>query len=251
MIVLQKINLFFSVYLEGLKSFRKPLLWLPFLLYTLAQFLLLLALVYFYTPLISFVFVPMIKRFMGEFVLHYPAYFLFLPKIFSRANLLLGGILGIISFGWATYLFFSYFLSEKRIELAEGLKVTFSKYLLLLGIWAIETAVLLGWFFFVSRVGRGFLEGSFKKELAFEVLSFGTGVLFYGLFAFAVPAIILSGRNIISALGLSVSIYKRNFFSTYLFVLLPNLLSLPFTFINRNSSFLILSFRIPIALLRS
>jgi len=242
MTLLQKINLFFSIYLAGLKSFKKPLLWLPFLLYALAQLLLLLALVYFYSPLISFAFVPMIKRFMGEFVLHYPVYFLFLPKIFSRANLLLGGIFGIITIGWATYLFFSYFLQDKRIELAEGLKVVFSKYLFLLGIWVIETAVLLGWFFFISRVGRGFLEGSFKRELAFEILSLGSGVLFYGLFAFTIPAIILSGRNIISALGLSVSIYKRNFFSTYFFVLLPNLLSLPFTFLNRRAAFLISKF---------
>ena len=239
---LEKINLFFSVYLAGLKSFKKPLLWLPFVLYALIQILLLLALVNFYSPLLSLTFIPLIKKFIGEFALHYPAYFLFLPKIFSRANLLLGGIIGSFTIGWGTYLFFSHFLPDNRIKVAEGVKVSFSKYLLLLGVWAIETIVLLGWFFLISRVGRGFLGGSFKRELAFELLSLGSGLIFYGLFAFTISAIILSGRNIISALGLSISIYKRNFFSTYLFVLLPNLLTLPFTFLNRRAIYLISKF---------
>jgi len=239
---LEKINLFFSVYLAGLKSFKKPLLWLPFVLYALIQILLLLALVNFYSPLLSLTFIPLIKKFIGEFALHYPAYFLFLPKIFSRANLLLGGIIGSFTIGWGTYLFFSYFLPDNRVKVAEGVKVSFSKYLLLLGVWAIETIVLLGWFFLISRVGRGFLGGSFKRELAFELLSLGSGLIFYGLFAFTISAIILSGRNIISALGLSISIYKRNFFSTYFFVLLPNLLTLPFTFLNRRAIYLISKF---------
>jgi hypothetical protein len=242
MTLLQKINLFFSVYLEALKSLKKPLLWVPFILFALAQFLLLLALVNFYAPFISFVFIPIIKKIMGEFVLHYPVYFLFLPKIFSRANLLLSGILGIIALGWATYLFFSYFLPDKRVELKEGLKTAFSRYLLLLVIWIIETVVILAWFLFLSRAGRGFVGGSFKKELAFEIFGLCSGVVFYGLFAFTIPAIILGGRNIFTALGLSISIYIRNFFSTYFFVLLPNLLTLPFTFLNRNTAFLISKF---------
>ena len=239
---LEKVNLFFSVYLAGLRSFKKPILWLPFVLYALIQILLLLALINFYSPLLSLVFIPLIKKFIGEFVLHYPAYFLFLPKIFSRANLLLGGIIGSFTIGWGTYLFFSFFLPDNRIKLTEGIKVAFSKYLLLLGVWAIETIVLLGWFFLISRVGRGFLGGSFKRELAFELLSLGSGLIFYGFFAFTISAIILSGRNIISALGLSISIYKRNFFSTYLFLLLPNLLTLPFTFLNRRAIYLISKF---------
>jgi hypothetical protein len=239
---LEKINLFFSVYLAGLRSFKKPILWLPFVLYALIQILLLLALVNFYSPLLSLIFIPLIKKFIGEFVLHYPAYFLFLPKIFSRVNLLLGGIIGSFTIGWGTYLFFSFFLPDNRIKLTEGIKVAFSKYLLLLGVWAIETIVLLGWFFLISRVGKGFLGGSFKRELAFELLSLGSGLIFYGFFAFTISAIILSGRNIISALGLSISIYKRNFFSTYLFLLLPNLLTLPFTFLNRRAIYLISKF---------
>ncbi len=217
-------------------------MWTPFVLFALVQFLLLLALVNFYAPFLSFAFIPVIKKVMGEFVLHYPVYFLFLPKIFSRANLLLSGILGIISLGWATYLFFSFFLPDKRVKLAEGLKVVFSRYLILLGVWVIETVIILAWFFLLSRAGRGFLQGSLKKELVFEIFGLCSGVVFYGLFAFTLPSIMLSGKNIFTAIGLSVSIYKRNFFSTYFFVLLPNLLTLPFTFMNRNAPFLISRF---------
>ena len=242
MTLLQKINFFFSVYLSALKSLKKPLLWVPFILFALIQFLLLLALVNFYIPFLSFALIPVIKKVMGEFVLHYPVYFLFLPKIFSRANLLLSGVLGIISLGWATYLFFSYFLPDKKVKLVEGLKIVFSKYLLLLGVWAIETVIILAWFFFLSRAGKGFLGGSFKKELVFEIFGLCSGVVFYGFFAFTLAAIMLSGKNIFTAIGLSVSIYKRNFFSTYFFVLLPNLLTLPFTFMNRNAAFLISRF---------
>lgn len=216
---------------------------MPFVLFALTQFLLLLALVNFYAPFLSFVFVPIIGKVMGEFVLHYPGYFLFLPKIFSRANLLLSGVLGIISLGWATYLFFSYFLPDKKVKLAEGLKIVFSKYLILLGVWVIETVIILAWFFFLSRAGKGFfLAGSYKRELVFEIFGLCSGVVFYGLFAFTLPAVMLSGRNIFTAIGLSLSIYKRNFFSTYFFVLLPNLLTLPFTFMNRNAAFLISRF---------
>lgn len=242
MSALEKINLFFSVFLAGIKSLKKPVLWLPFIFYALIQFLLLLALVYFYAPLLSAVFIPLIKGLVGDFALHYPTYFLFLPKIFSRGNLLLGGILGIIFIGWGTYLFFSYFLPDKRVKLGEGLRSALSRYLILLGVWVIETLVLLGFFFLMSRAGKGLLTGGFKKELAFEVLSLGLAVVFYGLFAYVFPAVVISGRNILSALGSSISIYKSNFFSTYFFVLIPNLLTFPFTLLSRRNSLVISKF---------
>ncbi|MDP3024820.1 MAG: hypothetical protein Q8O10_04730 [candidate division Zixibacteria bacterium] len=242
MSALEKINLFFSVFLDGLKSLKKPVLWLPFLFYALIQFLLLLALVYFYSPLLSTVFIPLVKGFVGDFALHYPGYFLFLPKIFSRGNLLLGGILGIIFIGWATHLFFSYFLPDRKAKLGEGLKVTFSKYFLLLGVWLIETLVLLGWFYLIPRIGKGLLTGGFKRELAFEILSLGLGIVFYCFFAYAFAAIVISGKNILSGLGSSVSIYRRNFFSTYFFVLIPNLLTFPFTLLNHRAALLISKF---------
>ena len=205
--------------------------------------LLLLVLVNFYSPLFSFALVPLVKKFMGDYILHYPAYFIFLPKIFSRASLFLGGIFGIITVGWAIYLFFCYFLADRKIEIINGLKLTFSKYILLLGIWVLETIVLLGWFFFVSRViGKGFLEGNLKKEIAFEIFSLGTGAVFYGFFAYSIPAIILSGKNIISSLVLSIMIFRRNFFSTYFFVFLPNLLTFPFSFLYRRAPLLLSKF---------
>jgi hypothetical protein len=242
MTLLEKVNLFFSVYLAGVKSIKRPLLWMPFLLYALIQFLLLLALVYFYVPLLSAIFIPLIKGFIGAFALHYPAYFLFLPKIFSRGNLLLGGIVGIIFIAWETYLFFSYFLPDRKTKLGEGLKAAFSKYFLLIGVWLIQTLVLLSWFYIIPRIGKGLLTGGFKRELAFEILSLGVGIIFYGFFAYAFAAIIISGRNILSGLGTSISIYKRNFFSTYFFVLIPNILTLPFTLLNHRAALLISKF---------
>ncbi len=242
MTLLEKVNLFFSIYLAGLKSLKKPLLWIPFLLYAFIQLFLLLALVYFYAPLLSVIFIPLIKGFIGDFALHYPTYFLFLPKIFSRGNLFLGGIVGIIFIGWETYLFFSYFLPDRKAKLGEGLKVVFSKYFLLLGVWLVETLVLLGWFYIIPRLGKGLLTGGFKRELAFEILSLGLGIIFYGFFAYAFAAIVISGKNVLSGLGSSVSIYKRNFFSTYFFVLIPNLLTFPFTLLNHRAALLISKF---------
>ncbi|HVP37174.1 MAG TPA: hypothetical protein VMT04_09290 [Terriglobales bacterium] len=242
MTLLEKVNLFFSIFVAGLRSLKKPLLWVPFLLYALIQFLLLLALVYFYAPLLSGIFIPLIKGFVGDFALHYPAYFLFLPKIFSRGNLFLGGIVGIIFIGWETYLFFSYFLPDRKEKLGEGFKAAFSKYFLLLGVWLAETLVLLGWFYLIPRIGKGLLTGGFKRELAFEILSLGVGIIFYGFFAYAFPAIIISGKNILSGLGTSISIYKRNFFSTYFYILIPNLLTFPFTLLNHRAALLISKF---------
>ncbi len=242
MAFLEKVNLFFSVYLAGLRSLKKSLLWIPFLLYALIQLLLLLALVYFYVPLLSVILIPLIKGFIGDFALHYPAYFLFLPKTFSRANLVLGGILGSAFIGWQTYLFFSSFLPDRKAKLGEGLKASFSKYFLLLGVWLIETLVLLGWFYLIPRLGKGLLTGGFKNELAFEILSLGVGIVFYGFFAYVFAAIVISGKNIFTGLGTSVSIYKRNFFSTYFFVLLPNLLTFPFTLLNHRAALLISKF---------
>ncbi|MCJ7459032.1 MAG: hypothetical protein MUP17_08580, partial [candidate division Zixibacteria bacterium] len=55
-------------------------------------------------------------------------------------------------------------------------------------------------------------------------------------------AIVISGKNVLSGLGSSVSIYKRNFFSTYFFVLIPNLLTFPFTLLNHRAALLISKF---------
>jgi hypothetical protein len=240
MSTLERINLFLGLYFEVFKSLRKALLVLPFLIYALLQLILVLKLYFFNLPVFSWIFFPIFKFFWGDYLLHYPDYFVFFPKIFSRFNLIMSGVIGIVLNGAAIFLFASFFRGEKAY-LSAGIKKGISKYGWLFLGWLLQTLVLFAVIYLPSR-SLSFLVESRASEFLFDFSLLLLGVLFSCLFAYMQVGIILEHKTIFPAIFQSFSIFRKNFFTTFFLILLPNLLVLPFNFLNRRSDFLIIKF---------
>ena len=234
---LEKINVFLGIYFEVFKNLKKGLLYLPFLIYAFFQIILIFKLYFFNLPIFSWLFFPLYKFLWGDYLLHYPDYFVFFPKIFSRFNLGMNGFIGIVFNGAAIFLFASFFRGEKAYLLA-GIKNSFSKYGWLFLGWLMETAILVVVIYFPSKSFSSF-AGSFSTEFLFDFLLLVGGVIFSSLFAYMQAGIILDHKKVFPAIFQSFSIFKKNFFTTFFFVLWPNLLVLPFNFLNRRSPYLI------------
>ncbi len=240
MTLLGKVNSFILTYSEGLKSFKRFGLWLPFLVVALLQVIVLFILVSFFSPLLAWILVPVLKGAYGEAVLHYPNFYLFLPAVFNRANIIAGLLLGVVLDGAAALMFCDHF-SGNRISFLGGLRAALSKYwrLFVLGLLGLPVILVMRIPFLL--LGDVVTESP-RRELALEVGCMILGVTYAGIFAYAVPGVIWRGKKTLAAIADSWRIFVGNFFSTFLFISIPLAISFPVNMLKRQGSVLITKF---------
>jgi hypothetical protein len=238
--LLDKVNNFILTYLETFRSFKRISLWVPFFIYGLFQTIILLILVSFPSGVAAGIFLPLLKKSYGEAILHYPTFFILLPALFNRTNLILGLIVGVLLDGAAVFMFCSHF-TQSRISFFSGIKLALSRYwmlfvlgiLRLLVIWVMEVPF---WLF------KGMVVGSPKREFALEMGCLALGVIYTGFFIYATPAVIWHRKKLGQAIRDSWNIYIHNFFSTFLFIFIPLMIEFPINFVERQGPTVITKF---------
>lgn len=245
--LLDKVNNFIFTYLETFRSFKKISLWVPFLVDALLQIVVLFVLFSFSSPVLAGIFVPLFKKMYGEAILHYPYFFLYLttsptlvPGVFNLANIIMGLILGIILDGTAMFMFCSHF-TGKRISFLSGIGVALSRYGVLFALGMFRLAIL-----FLVRMIPWLLKdiavGSPRREFALEIGCMILVVICTGIFVYATPAVIWRRRNLFRAVADSWRTFIHNFFSTFLFISIPLMISFPVNFLKGRSGALIAKF---------
>src|SRR5512145_2796624 len=131
-------SLFFWTWKQTLRSWRKPITFVPLGLYATLQILLLVGLVFYMYPPFSFVFLPLHRLLFGEAALHYPNNFIVLPNLFELLNIILGGIMGIIVIAYSTLLFFVE--GDRQAARKKGGSIS-KRYVHLLAAWTVETGL--------------------------------------------------------------------------------------------------------------
>lgn len=88
-----------------LRESRAGWLWAPWLVLGVLQCAVLFALLGFAHPLLAWAVAPFVRAIGGEPALHYPEFFRALPFLYSRADLVMGSLVGAVATGWSTRLF--------------------------------------------------------------------------------------------------------------------------------------------------
>lgn len=209
---------------------------LPFTLIVFIQFIVLEILCFApQFPLNQF-FAPLIRKLWSEAFLHYPNYYLLLPKLFQYSQ-------------FALYIFLNAFLIGIAIaaikSINDGKSVVYKKIvrenmdrylhvcILASLIFIIIMCTVKGYGFLIERAEKiQSTSGSFYliKRIVIDGASYFNLIIsafVTTIFAYVLPIIIIERKKVSSAIIQSFKISKGNFWDTFLIVLIPTLLFAP------------------------
>ncbi|MCP4633517.1 MAG: hypothetical protein GY855_11370 [candidate division Zixibacteria bacterium] len=233
---IEGLNRFITTYISTLKGFIRPAVVFPLFLFFLIELGILWILTNFYKAPLDNIMVPLLTRFFGENITHYPTLYYMVSSVFGYASLPLTFIFGTLLMGMSVFLFASFF-SDEGLSIGAAFKATISKYPILLLIWILETAIILGTITIITREFGAFFSFSLKREVMFRlVITGGLQTLLAGFFAYANASVILGRKSFGKAIFASMRMFKENFFTTVFLIYIPVLIRFPMTFINSKSA---------------
>jgi len=240
---IQKLNWLIELYLSTLKSAWKISLWAPFVVYSVLQLFLLIALVSYVNPGIHTILSPVISLAAGmgsPLFGHYPDLFLMLPMVFQWGKLILGIIFEGLAAGVTSLLFLKAFTSSERAQTAY--KSSFSRWPQLVITWTCITAVLVLVNWLLPSVFSGLLEGSPRRVAVFDIFLRLLTVFLYAIFIYAVPAVAAFQKSVWGAFKMSFSFFAKYPIFSFFLALVPYLLSIPTTFLAAQSDVIVEKF---------
>lgn len=232
--VLDRVNFIIATYgrlIVGLFNFR---LWPPFLLFFLVMLLQIVMLNNMFSPLLAGWLIPIVQWIGDESVTHYPHHIAYIPSVFEKMNLLFSWLIDSLMSATAISMFASYF-SRERVQFVRSLKTAAGYYPRLLVIWLIVFVPILLLFWTLPGLFEGFVEGAPRRKLALMIGMQGLQTLLTALFVYVVPYMILLKTPFMKSFTRSFSLFFRSFFTTIIFVALPQFLLLPLVYALQNT----------------
>jgi len=195
---------------------------------------------------LSIIFAPIIKTLWGEMFLHYPFNFSLMPRLFYYAEITVYIFIDSLLSGMAIWMVFQ--ANEgKKPKLLDTVKKTIPKYVTLAGfllaIFLIVALVYHGEKIAVSKLMRLNFAASLVKSGALDFITvfvnFFIIILIEMVFAFAMPFAVLEDKRFFKALFGSLSLLKKLFLTTFILIIVPTLVSLPFLLLKTGLNTLI------------
>lgn len=236
---MRQISLLLWSWIETCRNLGRAQLWAPFLCFALIQSLTVLLFTQFHQPGLSGFLVPLLRALGGDAVLQYPAFYVALPAIFSRASLVLSLVFGSWLYGAA---FLCFWQADRPTEQGSGAfaRATKGWGKLLLARLPVAVALLL----LVYMLPQALTSGSASlSATALRSIRFGTIALasvVEALFLYAPLAILVEGLGIGKAIGRSFVLAVRMPIATLFAVLIPNLVQIPIAYVLRNSETIVM-----------
>lgn len=216
-------------------------LWPPFLIYMLVMAALIFVIQNMFSPIFSSWVVPLAVAVSDQAALHFPTHLLLLSYIFERFNLLPSLLLESLLMGAAVLMFASYYLDEK-VSFGRSLRAAGRQYPKLLVIWLVNFVLIYLLFELLPGLFRDFTAGSPRRQFALIVGMQGLSVLLTSLFVYVSSYLLIQKRSLLASFTGSFNLFFRNFFTTYFFVLIPNLLVFALVFLFQNGDDIISKF---------
>ena len=205
---------------QTFQCMKIPQFYAPFLIYALIQLFILIGFVLFnYFPF-SKIFMPLQKALFGEPSLHYPNNFIILPNLFDIMNIALGGVVGILILGLATYYFFNYQHNKKNRSNKGALKIILQKFPDLFAFWIIETSLFLS-VTYIATIAAVYYS-NFKGLITFFRIL--TVMIIITAFSYCFVIILTQQVRFWQAILKSFQIFSKHFLPTLLIVTTPILL---------------------------
>ncbi|MBN2121235.1 MAG: hypothetical protein JW734_09320 [Candidatus Omnitrophica bacterium] len=177
---------------------------------------------------VSVVLAPPIRAFFGQRFLQYPLNIFLLPRLFNYAHLFLSASVGILMTGLIIGML-------KDVQAGRNPKVlvnlvnSLRRFLTMLGIWTV--VFLLS--FSVTKL-TGMLNLGSKFSLAMSIFTYIVIIFIQIIFIYSMPAVIIEGKNVFTALKRGILFFKRFMFPTFLLTMIPSLLYIPVIILKQN-----------------
>ena len=227
-------------YLSAFRSLlENPRIFLPFLLFALAEFVALMLIFNFpRVPLIK-IFGPPIRTFWGETFLHYPSNFLLLPKLAGLSRMFLAVLFGSFTTGAAIAI-----IIKSKHPFKQALKKYASLFLIVFIFsgfyYFLQKAIFIGLakYFIAGHSRLLFLKSGLWLGPILFCINFLLAIIIQAAFACAIPALIIDNKKFFPAILHSFVFFKRYLFATLVLVGAPLLLYLPIAVFNYNATVL-------------
>ncbi len=228
------IGVIWRVAFNALKN--HPVILIPFCISGILKLLgLLIIFLSIFYPL-SIVCAPIIKTLWGETFLHYPFNFNLMPKVFYYVQIAIYIFIDGLLSGMAVWMVFQS-NEGRRPQVLESFKKVFPKYVILASF--LLTIFLI--MHFISQAENLVILRLLK--LKFVALLANTGMLnfikvFFNFFvivlietgfAFVIPFVVLGNRRFFKAIAGSFLLVKKVFPATFVLIVVPTLITLPFS----------------------
>jgi hypothetical protein len=198
------------------------------------QLVVLALMVFFSTPVLLPLGLPLVKLLGGEGATHYPTLFYALPTVFLRANLVITALVASIATGAATWLFARAFgLTDPRKAWARA----FGQAPALIGVTALVIAFLIGIGALSSLVPRQLSLESFGVRWGIRLGIMLLLVVVQTFLAYTTAWIVLMGHGFWPAIRDSVRVALRTFLPTVIAVGIPALLLFPFSYASNQADY--------------
>lgn len=194
-----------------------------------------------FSPLLAGWFIPIVQWIGDSSVTHYPHHIAYIPSVFEKMNLFFSWLIDSLMSATAILMLASYF-SREKIRFGQSLKTAVSYYPRLLLIWLIVFVPILLLFWALPGLFEGFVEGAPRRKIALMVGMQGLQTLLTALFVYVVPYMVLLKTSLGKSFTRGFSLFFRSFFTTVIFVAIPQFLLLPLVYALQNTGNLVNKF---------
>jgi hypothetical protein len=230
---LEKLNFLISTYGRLLVALFNVRLWPPFLLYLAVTILLVYMIQSMFSPLLSGWLIPLVIAVSSEQVLHYPQHLVMLPSVFQWLNVVPSLLVESVLMATAILMFAAYF-GGKKPRFRDSLKEAFQHYPRIVLVWFVNFVLVLVLFLVLPELFRDFTVGSPRRQMALTVGMQGLSALLTSLFIYAIPLLTIARESLAGAFLGSFRLFFRNFFTTYLLVVIPQILIMAVSLLLQN-----------------
>ncbi len=205
---------FVEIYQQTFSMLKEnPTIWILFVLLGIFDFAALAILYFAPSAPVSMVVAPIIRTFWDDRYLHYPENFMLLPRLFNHAHFLILSIFGVAITGMAIKKIEAHAHGEHLSTLSAAGAV-FKKYFSLVAAWLLFYAV----FMLSLKNIMMFLPRAVWIQLS---AGFFLGLAIQALFAFLLPALLISDKGLFRDLWQGFLLGGRYFFLTCLLIAIP------------------------------
>jgi hypothetical protein len=205
----------------------RPVTWVPFLIVTAVQFIVLAILVFFDNPLILPLGLPLVQRLGGEAATHYPVFYYALPTLFSRSNLVIGALVASIAGGTATLLFARFWgLGNSDRAWRRAFRAAPK----LIPLTLLVIAILYGVGALVRLVPRDLMLTNSAVRWGTRLGMLAVFVIVQSLLGYTTAWVVLMGHKFFPALRDSIKVTGITLLPTLLVVALPTAILFPISY---------------------
>ena len=240
---IHQLNRLIGLYVSAIKSIFKTIIWLPFFLYAVLQLGVLTMCAFYVHPYIYPILSPLVAFFgdtRAELFGHYPGLYLLLPLVYQWGKLALGIIFEGLATGLTVVLFADYF--GRHLPSRWRLSEAFRAWPQLFMGWLIITGILFIINWYLPETAANMLRQSPRRAALFDLGLRLVTVAVYSMFIYALPALIVLRQNLFRAFATSFGYFFKYPLFSFFLALIPYLISLPVSFLARNSEVIVTRF---------